>query len=1049
MRAFLDVSPLTKASVEHAEFFRGALQELRAARSRGLLNAGPLDPSQLAQDAGNFTRYTDPQTLIDAEWKVIERTAGEMRGSCPHLYKILVARTSSGRSPSLLAVAVRYYFRREVETDQQLFNGLAFAKFEALQENQDRGFRALTEALTRQGQRLDELLSDVIQVVGQIRTTTSDTNARVRGLEEQIRKLLEHLQLQNREVRPSDSLSVRSEVEQQRVRQVVGEYRSLPEDCRRQRPELLNEVGKLEVAAGDFEAAQQDFKEAASRLPDPRAQAEAHHNAYRAALERQQWSEALDELRQAAKLDPSRFAPFPLERYEPQRILGAGGFGVVFLCQDPYLNKPLVVKSLMTSELARNISDVFAEARALEDLNHPGIIRLRYCDYADAARTRPYIVMDYFEGQNLAEYVINEGRLSPTDLLEIARPVADALQAAHAKGILHRDVKAGNLLIRRDGERWRVKLIDFGLALRPAALEGKASTQSPQAHTTTGRSIAGTLHYAAPEQMGQLPGVPVGPYSDVYGFGRTCYYALLGIPEPDDGEKEELPDAWRRLLSRCTRRTPEHRFSDFTVVLAGLTGIEINSRPPAVSPPVVSPPVVSPPVVSPPAVTPHTVDTGVRIFGFAPTTVLHWMGKEGWKFEEARKAIDALGAGNLKESTVRTCLTVGRNPKYSKPAPVTAEQAKKLYEAAGRQPTIKVSSGEEKPLQKGLKAPQIRILNALAAAREPLDRDSISQRAPCPLAFVIEYIGGSVINPEREARRGWQRLIPLGFVEARKRVVEGKSRRFFEITDAGRQALASVLDQSPKQDEANSHHEQDGREMKKTYEANLQDLIAAGLLSPPLRLFRKYKGKLLKAKLLPNGKVVFEGQTFNTSSKAAGFALSTVTGREMQANGWSFWQYRDAHGNTATLFDAREKLLAKKDGLVGDDEGVSDPTDRAYWESKGTKETLLATDALFKLVKEVEPKTTLNYLKYYIGIEVAGSPRNFVTFIPRKSQVIMHIKLPQSKRVDNQLTEAGIDKLKYDAQFRQYRVKSDRSINGKQRAVLLALIRQAWEDFGK
>jgi serine/threonine protein kinase len=85
----------------------------------------------------------------------------------------------------------------------------------------------------------------------------------------------------------------------------------------------------------------------------------------------------------------------------------------------------------------------------------------------------------------------------------------------------HRDVKPANLLVRRDGDRLQVELIDFGLALRPATLAGKVSTDGPQAHTTVGRSIAGTLHYAAPEQMGQLAGGQVGPHSDAYGFGKT------------------------------------------------------------------------------------------------------------------------------------------------------------------------------------------------------------------------------------------------------------------------------------------------------------------------------------------------------------------------------------------------------------------------------------------------------------------------------------------------------------------------------------------------
>jgi hypothetical protein len=127
----------------------------------------------------------------------------------------------------------------------------------------------------------------------------------------------------------------------------------------------------------------------------------------------------------------------------------------------------------------------------------------------------------------------------------------------------------------------------------------------------------------------------------------------------------------------------------------------------------------------------------------------------------------------------------------------------------------------------------------------------------------------------------------------------------------------------------------------------------------------------------------------------------------------------------------------------------SEPSDRAYWEKRATSKTLLATDALFKLVKDVEPKATLNYNKYYIGLEVDGSSRNFVRFTPRKSQVIIEVKLPQSKEVDDQLDEADIDKLAYDTRYQRYQLKSAGNVNDKQRAVLLSMIRQAWEGLGK
>src|SRR5438093_11839448 len=106
--------------------------------------------------------------------------------------------------------------------------------------------------------------------------------------------------------------------------------------------------------------------------------------------------------------------------------------------------------------LQRHVADVFREARVLEELDHPAIIRVRDCDYADAAQKRPYLVMDYFDGPTLAAYLRDHGNLSADELRALAVPVAEALTAAHKCGILHRDVKPANILVRREGEGWRV-----------------------------------------------------------------------------------------------------------------------------------------------------------------------------------------------------------------------------------------------------------------------------------------------------------------------------------------------------------------------------------------------------------------------------------------------------------------------------------------------------------------------------------------------------------------------------------------------------------------
>src|SRR5205085_5275575 len=140
---------------------------------------------------------------------------------------------------------------------------------------------------------------------------------------------------------------------------------------------------------------------------------------------------------------------------------------------------------------------------------------------------RPYIVMDYFSGQSLAAFLAQHGALLPQDLRYIAFHIAHAMKAAHDNGILHRDVKPDNVLVRKAGDKWQVKIIDFGLALRRQTIKtGGAARASILANT-----VAGTMKYAPPEQKGELPGVKQDRYSDLYAFGKLCCEALFQTTE--------------------------------------------------------------------------------------------------------------------------------------------------------------------------------------------------------------------------------------------------------------------------------------------------------------------------------------------------------------------------------------------------------------------------------------------------------------------------------------------------------------------------------------
>jgi eukaryotic-like serine/threonine-protein kinase len=202
-------------------------------------------------------------------------------------------------------------------------------------------------------------------------------------------------------------------------------------------------------------------------------------------------------------------------RYARERILGRGGMGVVWRARDQLLGRDVAIKevqlppSLTADDLDAMRARVLREARAAARLNHPNVVTL-YDVVQEEGRT--FIVMELVEAPTLSAVVKGRGPLPPAEVAAIGVQVLDALRAAHRVGIVHRDVKPGNVMVPSGDER--VKLADFGIA----SLAG-----DPQL-TATGL-VLGSPAYMAPEQAsGQLS----GPATDLWALGATIYFALEG-----------------------------------------------------------------------------------------------------------------------------------------------------------------------------------------------------------------------------------------------------------------------------------------------------------------------------------------------------------------------------------------------------------------------------------------------------------------------------------------------------------------------------------------
>jgi serine/threonine-protein kinase len=264
--------------------------------------------------------------------------------------------------------------------------------------------------------------------------------------------------------------------------------------------------------------------------------------------------------------------------YILKKELASGGGGTVYEAQHRLLGRKTAVK-VLRRELAASpqmVARFLREALAVNMIKHPNIVDIY--EFGELPDGRPFYVMELLEGVDVRSMLNERGRFTPREVYEILEPVCSALQAAHDQGIVHRDLKASNILVmQRDGKQV-VKLLDFGIAklMHPDAADAGL--------TVVGTRL-GTSYTMAPEQ---IRGDAVDPRTDIYALGVVLYHLLTGqypfraetmsdierlhleAPPPRPSQVASIPPAIDAITLRCMEKTKDRRFPNVTAFIEAL-----------------------------------------------------------------------------------------------------------------------------------------------------------------------------------------------------------------------------------------------------------------------------------------------------------------------------------------------------------------------------------------------------------------------------------------------------------------------------------------------
>lgn len=268
---------------------------------------------------------------------------------------------------------------------------------------------------------------------------------------------------------------------------------------------------------------------------------------------------------------------FPKERYKPLKELGSGASGSVYLCRDRLLKKLVSLKILHVLNPEQLIA-FQQEAKSTSKLKHPNIVEI--LDFGSTPEGAPYMVLEWFDGQSLKDYIIKNGNLSSVRTLQIFSKITEALQHAHEQSIFHRDLKPSNILISKDLEdNPEVLLIDLGVAY--------VKEQSLEPTLFQGKTIVGTPYYMSPD-LGL--GKKYDERSEIYSLGCTMFECLQGsppffgdtamevlskhanhpVPEIHLESNSSIDKSLTAVVKKCLSKSPQDRYQSMQALNAAI-----------------------------------------------------------------------------------------------------------------------------------------------------------------------------------------------------------------------------------------------------------------------------------------------------------------------------------------------------------------------------------------------------------------------------------------------------------------------------------------------